>query len=74
MQFERSKSTHLLEIRNVGSLIVWFYLKDKHFSEPEHKFDEETCDKMNLAYYSTSMHQSAFVIPRKFSKVSSRVG
>lgn len=41
---------------------------NKHFSNPIHKFDEETLDKMDLKYYSTEMHHAAFCIPTSFSK------
>lgn len=40
----------------------------KHFSEAIHKFDVETLEKMELDYYSTEMHQAAFILPRLFSK------
>ncbi|OTF80577.1 spermidine synthase-like protein [Euroglyphus maynei] len=35
-----------------------------NFAEPKHRFTEQDCEHFGLKYYSESMHQASFVLPR----------
>ncbi len=43
--------------------IFSFFFQDTNFAEPLRKFTPEESEKLDLKYYNSSIHSSAFVLP-----------
>ena len=50
--------------------IFSFFFQDTNFAEPLRKLTPEESEKLDLKYYNSSIHSSAFVLPEFARKVS----